>query len=62
LVDIWRAFYRWLLDLGHGARSGALLEEVVIVCGINIFYMAHVLGKWLLAWEMDLPWRMSAGD
>jgi hypothetical protein len=35
----------WLLDIGLGARYGTLLNEVVILCGIDIFYMVHVLRR-----------------
>jgi hypothetical protein len=30
------------------ARGGALLKEVVILCGIAIFYMVHVLRRMVL--------------
>ena len=36
-------FSRWLLNLELGDRCGTLLEEVVILCRIDIFYIAHVL-------------------
>jgi hypothetical protein len=40
LVDnIWRYFYRWLLDLGLGVICGTLLDDVVILCCIDILYM-----------------------
>jgi len=44
--DIWRDFYRWLLELALGARCAAL-DEVVILCDIDIFYMTCVL-KWMV--------------
>jgi hypothetical protein len=43
--DIWRAFYRWLLVLGPSAKCGTLFDEVVILCGIDIFYMVHMLRR-----------------
>lgn len=46
MVDgIWRAFYRWLLDFGFGTRYGTLLDEVVILCGIDISYTTCVLRR-----------------
>jgi hypothetical protein len=50
--DIWRALYRWLLDLGLGARCGTLLEEMVILCGIDILHVALVEedGCWHGCW------------
>ena len=47
---MWWALYRWLLDLGHGVICGILLNEAVILCGIDIFYMVCMLrriGAWM---------------
>jgi hypothetical protein len=46
LVDgICKDLYKWLFDLGLGAGCGMLLDEVVILCCIDIFYMAHMLRR-----------------
>jgi hypothetical protein len=43
-----------MLVLKICARGGALLMEVVILCGIDIFYMVHMLrrmGPWHRMWS-----------
>jgi hypothetical protein len=43
--DICKYFYWWLLDLRLGARCGIILDDVIILCGINFFYMMCTLRR-----------------
>jgi hypothetical protein len=64
LVDIWRAYYKWLLVLEICAIGGILLTKVVILCGIGIFYMEHVLrrmGPWYRMWSYLVEENLALG-
>ena len=43
--DLCRAFNRWFLDLHLDARCGTLFDYVLIRCGIDTFFMVHMLRR-----------------